>query len=200
MVSAMEFRAAEDGFCLERVGEGGIGVFEFVDCAVGCFVETPCAAQVDDADFVGEPLGHPLAGCLVGECEEDEVDLILRDEIPGECVDRGLGAALAEGEMGGAGLRGGWCRRRRLRGRGRAAACPAGAGGRGAGGQARRRSSRRLRRGRCGGGFGCSGTGNLKDCPAGRAHCAWGGSLRDLCWWSRRCLASRGLPLVGMES
>jgi hypothetical protein len=95
----MEFGAAEDRFGLERLGEAGVGILEVVDLAVALLLEAPSTAEIDDANAVFEPGGHPLAGVLVREGEEDDVDLAFRDEVPGEGADWRLGAASPEGEL-----------------------------------------------------------------------------------------------------
>ena len=105
----------------------------------------------------------------MGECEEDEVDLVLGDEIPGEGVHRGQGAALAEGEV----------RVQVFEG-----------DGAGFVGCAAEEEGRRVLQARVGeeqagelaagvaADSGYGGAGRvcvLRRCPAGRAHCAWGG-------------------------
>jgi hypothetical protein len=89
---------------LEGGGECGVGVFEVVDGAVGLVVETPCAAEVDDLDAVGEGDGGPLAGGLVGGGEEDEADAFLLEVLPVKGVD---GEVVGVGQAGELGVKGG---------------------------------------------------------------------------------------------
>jgi len=62
---AMEFGAAVDGFRLKLRSMFRVGVFEFVDFAVGVVLETPRTTEVDDLDAAFDGLRNPLAGLLV---------------------------------------------------------------------------------------------------------------------------------------
>ena len=97
---AMELGRAEDGFGLKLGGEGRVGVDELVDGAVGCVVEAPGTAEVDDADASRKPLGNPLARGLMRQREKDDIDAGGFDELPAESVDRGEGLAAPKGELG----------------------------------------------------------------------------------------------------
>ena len=96
----VELGAAVDGFGLEGGGERGVEVFELVDGAVGLMVETPCAAQIDDLDVVGEGNGCPLARGLVRGGEEDDVDAFPLEMFPVEGVDGEIVCVGKAGELG----------------------------------------------------------------------------------------------------
>ena len=141
---AVELGRAVDGFGLERGGECGVGVGEFVDGAVGVVLQAPGGGEVDDADAVRERMRRPLAGLLVGRGEEEELDAFALKLVPVEGDDAevvGVGQAgelrVEAGERDGGAFA---CRRHAAEEDGRRVL--RGAGGAGAGARARRRRSR----------------------------------------------------------
>ena len=85
-LSAMKLGHTVDGFGLRGGGERGGFIVKFVDGAIGGGVQTPCAAEVDDAHAALQGFGSEFTRGLMGCGEEEDIDVVLGEMLPGEGV------------------------------------------------------------------------------------------------------------------
>src|SRR5580658_6837046 len=98
--AAMQLGHAVDGLRLRGCGPLGAVVFKFVDGAVGSFMETPCAAQIDDAEAALERFRNPLARLLVRSGEKQYLDSAGGEQLPRERLLHKPASAVVVGELG----------------------------------------------------------------------------------------------------
>ena len=83
-LGSVELGRAVDGLGLELRGAVWVRVVQLVDGAVVGVLQTPGGGEVDDADAVRESDGRELARLLVRQREEEEVDALFGERVPGE--------------------------------------------------------------------------------------------------------------------
>ncbi len=99
-LGAMQFRHSVDGLRLNRGCNRRAVVLEGIDGAIGCFVQAPCAAEIDDAQAVRQSLRHPFARLLVRRGEKQNLDAAVGEQLPGKRLELQRSGAIVVGELG----------------------------------------------------------------------------------------------------